>query len=45
MKQRCLNLNEPNYKNYGGRGISICETWLDKELGFINFLSNMGERL
>ena len=27
MKQRCDNPNVPNYYNYGGRGISVCEEW------------------
>lgn len=29
MKQRCYNKNNPKYKNYGGRGIQICQEWLD----------------
>ena len=29
MKQRCYNPNNPEYKNYGGRGISICPEWLN----------------
>lgn len=29
MKQRCYNKNNPNYKNYGGRGIKICKEWLN----------------
>ena len=28
MKTRCYNHNCKYYKNYGGRGISICEDWL-----------------
>lgn len=27
LKQRCLNSNSNAYKNYGGRGITICEEW------------------
>jgi hypothetical protein len=27
MKRRCDNPDLPNYKNYGGRGISVCEEW------------------
>lgn len=37
MKQRCNNSNCKQYKNYGGRGIKVCDEWLDKENGFINF--------
>jgi hypothetical protein len=28
MKRRCLNPNACNYKNYGGRGIEVCEEWI-----------------
>lgn len=27
IKRRCFNPSEPAYKNYGGRGITICEEW------------------
>lgn len=27
MKARCYNKNAPKYKNYGARGITICEEW------------------
>ena len=37
MKQRCLNPNDPRYKDYGKRGIKICNEWLDKEKGVLNF--------
>lgn len=36
MKSRCYNKNNISYKNYGGRGIKICEEWLGK-YGFRNF--------
>ena len=29
IKQRCFNKNNNNYKNYGGRGISVCKEWSD----------------
>ncbi len=31
MKQRCLNKNDVNYHNYGGRGITVCDDWLSFE--------------
>ncbi len=39
MLQRCKNQNCAAYKDYGGRGIKVCEEWLD----FSNFLHDMGE--
>ena len=29
MVQRCTNHKDKRYKNYGGRGITVCEEWLD----------------
>jgi hypothetical protein len=29
MLQRCSNANHKSYKNYGGRGINVCDRWLD----------------
>ncbi len=29
MRDRCFNVNNKQYKNYGGRGIKVCEEWLD----------------
>lgn len=43
MKQRCLYPHNINYKNYGGRGITVCDRWKG-EHGFENFLADMGER-
>lgn len=28
MKKRCYNKKSSNFKNYGGRGIKICNEWL-----------------
>ena len=39
MRQRCNNPNNPDYRYYGGRGISHTERWND----FGNFLEDMGE--
>ncbi len=27
MKRRCYNPNTKDYKNYGGRGITVCDEW------------------
>lgn len=40
MIQRCTNPNNPEYPEYGGRGISICKRWFK----FENFYLDMGER-
>lgn len=40
MRQRCTNPNATGYKNWGGRGITVCERWGK----FSAFLSDMGER-
>ena len=41
MKQRCCNPNASGYECYGGRGIKVCEHWLNS---FENFLADMGEK-
>lgn len=40
MKQRCLNPNVEEYKNYGGRGIKICPEWMDFETFYQWAISN-----
>lgn len=40
MKHRCFFASDKDYKNYGGRGITVCERWLV----FENFYADMGER-
>lgn len=39
MRNRCTNPKAPAYKNYGGRGITVCTEWRF----FKNFLRDMGE--
>lgn len=41
MISRCYNENNESYNNYGGRGIKVCDRWLNS---FENFLSDMGEK-
>ena len=38
MKRRCYEKGNKHYKNYGGRGIVVCDEWLG-EHGFENFYS------
>lgn len=41
MKSRCLNPKDVSYKNYGGRGIAVCDRWLNS---FADFHQDMGPR-
>lgn len=41
MKRRCYNQNYIQYKDYGGRGIGVCDRWINN---FPNFYSDMGEK-
>ena len=41
MIKRCANPNDPAFKNYGGRGIAVCDSWKNS---FENFYADMGDR-
>ena len=41
MKDRCYNINNKSYHDYGGRGITVCEQWINS---FASFYHDMGDR-
>lgn len=41
MIQRCTNPNRDQYDYYGGRGIKVCDRWINS---FEQFFADMGER-
>lgn len=41
LRTRCYNKDSRPYKYYGGRGIYVCDRWLES---FQNFLEDMGEK-
>jgi len=41
MKHRCYNSNDKDYENYGGRGITVCNKWLNS---FISFFEDMNTK-
>ena len=42
MIRRCTSPKSHQWKDYGGRGITVCERWLDRA-GYLNFVADMGE--
>ena len=47
MRRRCRSKNHPDFHNYGGRGISICDRWLngtDSLSAFECFLADVGPK-
>lgn len=41
MKTRCTNPNSDQWGNYGGRGVMICDRWMNS---FENFFEDMGAK-
>lgn len=41
IRSRCYNKNSPAYPEYGGRGITVCDRWLES---FENFYADMGPK-
>ena len=33
MRQRCNNPNNPRFKDYGGRGVNVCDEWNNPRTG------------
>lgn len=42
MIERCTDKDSPRYKDYGGRGISICEEWLNDYDAFADWAKASG---
>lgn len=47
MKKRCYNQNSTDYKNYGGRGIKVCDEWKNNFKAFYDWAirNNYSEKL
>lgn len=42
MRERCYKSNKAEYKHYGGRGITICDEWLEDFMNFYNWAMSNG---
>ena len=42
MKQRCYNKNALDFANYGGRGVKICDEWLNNPTTFFEWAIDNG---
>lgn len=42
MKQRCLNPKDSSYERYGGRGIAICNDWIQSFKSFYSWAMDSG---
>lgn len=45
MKTRCYNSRNHNFPDWGGRGIKVCDRWLEKPNGFWNFVEDIEQYL
>ena len=41
IKRRCSDSRQPSYKNYGGRGIEMCEEWKNDFAKFYEYVSSL----
>lgn len=44
MLGRCYYKLGPSYKNYGGKGVYVCDRWRGRIVGFKNFIADMGPK-
>lgn len=44
IKKRCFNKNATGYKNYGGRGIKVCDDWKNNFMSFYEWAIKNGYR-
>ncbi len=44
MRERCRDINHKSYKDYGGRGITVCDEWNDEFIAFKNWAIENGFR-
>ena len=42
MRERCNSPKDKRYKDYGGRGIYVCDRWDNKDSGLVAFVEDMG---
>lgn len=42
MKRRCYNPNRDGYKNYGGKGIFVCDEWKNNFVAFYDWAQSSG---
>lgn len=45
IKSRCYNKNNKHYKNYGGRGIKVCDEWLSSPKSFVDWAIENGAQV
>lgn len=38
IKKRCTNSKDPSYKNYGGKGILLCDKWINNPKEFCEYI-------
>lgn len=45
MRSRCENPRHVGYKNYGGRGITVCQEWIDSRDAFVQWAIAAGHAM